>query len=1029
MPHALKEEVEKQIESQLSSGIIKPSESPYNSPVWIIPKKPDSQGNKRWRIVIDYRKLNEKTVADAYPLPNITDILEQLGGSKYFSVFDLASGYHQIEMDPRDSHKTAFSTPKGHWEFNRMPFGLKNAPATFQRLMNSVLSGLQGSSMFVYLDDIIVFAKDLNEHKQKIDVLMQRLRKTNLKLQPDKCEFLRPEVNYLGHIISEDGLKPDPKKIIAVHKFPQPKKPKNIREFLGLTGYYRRFVKNFSKIAKPLTKLLENDVEFTWSKEAQDAFETLKKALCEAPILQYPDFTKPFLITTDASGFAIGAVLSQGEAGKDKPIAYFSRVLRGAETRYSTYEKEALAIIEAVKNFRPYVYGHKFTIYTDHKPLTWFPNDQDGNTRVRKWRLKLEEYECQIIYKPGKINLNADALSRNPIEDVNITTRAQARNKNKVDLESDLPKAEEKNNIAEINQDIAKRKRGRPRKHKSTIIEEKDFEKTDDLKNRNNLMDESINENNDIDSSDSESENEIVSNKKKSKIAIVNDMFIYRKDNLAYFIDQEGNPLDEGSKKIKQINKLPTIKASSLGGMIKNKINKYFHFGLMIQGSTGQSSLTLVRNIANCLEKLKIELKQENLKTISFAYSSLIIHVPWQEFLMIVEDTFEDSDVQIIICLDKIKHVPLEDRDRIFNEAHSSVIGGHKGTSKTYNRIKKNYYWENLKDDVNKRINQCIDCQLKKLKRNKTRLPMLITDTPSTVFEKIAMDIVGPLPKTQNNNEYILTMQDQLSKFAIAVPLANQTAKTVADAFIKRFICIFGAPKVLLTDQGRNFISSFMQRITKRFRIKKIQTTAFRPQSNGSLERSHHVLGEYLKQFTTNDCEWDEWVDLAMLSYNSSIHEGTKYTPHELVFGNPARLPSSEPLHELDQLPTYDNYIEKLIDKLARIRKLAYDNLVDSKIKSKEYYDRKTNEISFRIGDDVFLQSGPKPGKLNDHYEGPFKILDVHNNHNVEIQYYNKTKVVHADRLRKSKIESKSQLKKSRKKDKKRNDNVDTDSD
>lgn len=1071
MPQSLKIEVDKQMEESYNSGIIKHSESPYNSPVWIVPKKPDSKGNKRWRVVIDFRQLNEKTITDAYPLPNITDILDQLGGSVYFSVFDLASGYHQIEMDPKDRYKTAFSTPRGHWEFNRMPFGLKNAPATFQRLMDTVLTGLQGISMFVYLDDIIVFAKNLEEHGQRINELMQRLRKANLQLQSDKCEFLRPEVNYLGHIISKEGLKPDPAKLDAVKNFPIPKKQKNIRSFLGLTGYYRRFIRNFSKIAKPLTKLLEKDADFKWSQEASDAFETLKENLCTAPILQYPDFSKPFIITTDASGIAIGAILSQGEIGKDKPIAYYSRVLRGAELRYDTYEKEALAIVQGVKNFRPYIYGHKFTLVTDHKPLVWFRSAKEANSRVLKWRLKLAEYDYDVQYKPGKINLNADALSRNPVELVNVTTRAQNKkvkkllnpelqeildilqdsedenenyNKNKngeipvlvKNINGEIPVlVKNKNGEIPINCQI-KRKRGRPPKRVSTSTGEidKNLESDDEETNRFNSIDSSFSQfNNSLDNSeiesnvsDNESEHTIdledinqenPFKNKKSNIISSKELFKYRKDNLLYFLSEEGEPLDEGAKELKKFNKLPTIKTTSVGSIYRQKQKNKFHYASIIKRSTGESNLLIKNYITESLNQLKEILQNDNIETISVSYSKFIVNVPWKEILIIIENIFKESKIKIIICLGTIKYVPLEERDKIFYEMHNSPIGGHKGISKTYNRIKHNFYWENLKEDIQRRIQQCLDCQLKKLVRVKTKQPMLITDTPGTVFEKIAMDIVGPLPKTVNNKEYILTIQDQLSKFSLAIPLENMRAETVADNFIKRFICTYGAPKVTLTDQGSNFLSSFMKRITKRFRIKKIQTTAFHPQSNGSLERSHHVLGEYLKQYANKEMEWDEWIDLAMLSYNTCVHEGTKFTPYELVFGKTARLPSEEPLHVLDKLPTYENYITNLVTRLTEMRKLAYENLVDSKHKSKNYYDRKINPVNFQEGDNVFLLSGPKPGKLGNQYQGPFKVLEVSQNGDVKILYKNKPKTVHSNRLKITKItEIKEKSKSNRKK-------------
>ena len=414
-PHSFKEIVQESINDLLSQKIIKPSASPWNSPVWVVPKKLDASGKRKFRLVIDYRKLNEATIGDSYPLPNITDILDQLGHSKYFSTLDLASGYHQIDMHPSDAEKTAFSVPFGHYEFNRMPFGLKNAPATFQRLMNNVLTGLQGNRCFVYLDDIVIFADTLENHNKKLTEIFDRLQKFNLKLKPEKCEFLRKEVIYLGHKISENGAEPDEGKIEAVKNFPVPKNIKDIKSFLGLTGYYRKFIDKFSDKALPLTSLLKKCAIFRWDEEQQKSFNILKSCLINQPILQFPDFSKPFNITTDASNYAIGAVLSQGQPPSDLPIAYASRCLNSHEINYSTIEKESLAVVWAVKHFRPYVYGKKFRIFTDHQPLVWLFNVKDPNSRLVRWRLMLEEYDYEIIYKPGRVNSNADALSRNPV--------------------------------------------------------------------------------------------------------------------------------------------------------------------------------------------------------------------------------------------------------------------------------------------------------------------------------------------------------------------------------------------------------------------------------------------------------------------------------------------------------------------------------------------------------------------------------------------------------------------------------------
>lgn len=368
-PFIHREEVRSQINKMLDQGIIRPSESAWSSPIWVVPKKVDASGKQKWRLVVDFRKLNEKTIDDKYPIPNITDVLDKLGKCQYFTTLDLASGFYQVEMNPADISKTAFNVEHGHFEFLRMPMGLKNSPSTFQRVMDNVLRDLQNVICLVYLDDIIVFSTSLQEHMVNLEKVFQRLRESNFKIQLDKSEFLKRETAYLGHIISSEGIKPNPDKIHAIKKYPLPKTPKEIKQFLGLLGYYRKFIPDFARITKPMTQCLKKGNKINFDTNYINCFEKCTMLLTNDPILKYPDFDKDFVLTTDASNFAIGAVLSQGTIGSDKPIAYASRTLNESEINYSTIEKELLAIVWATKYFRPYLFGRKFKIVTDHKPL------------------------------------------------------------------------------------------------------------------------------------------------------------------------------------------------------------------------------------------------------------------------------------------------------------------------------------------------------------------------------------------------------------------------------------------------------------------------------------------------------------------------------------------------------------------------------------------------------------------------------------------------------------------------------------
>lgn len=420
-PMALKSEVEKQVSQLLHDGIIRPSRSPYNSPVWIVPKKPDSTGAKQYRMVIDYRKLNTITIADRYPIPEINEVTAQLGRNKFFTVLDLKSGFHQIPLKESDIEKTAFSINNGKYEFTRLPFGLKNAPSIFQRTLDDILRDYIGKSCYVYIDDIIIFSENQEQHAKDIEQIFSTLSRANMKVQLDKCKFFSSEVEFLGFKISSEGIKTNTNKVKSITEFPVPKTLKELRSFLGLSGYYRRFIQGYAQLAKPLTNLLRGEggrtsknqssrIQISLNNEALESFDKIKKSLISKDvILAYPDYKKPFDLTTDASNVAIGAVLEQD----NRPLTFISRTLTKTEENYAANEKEMLAIVWALGSLRNYLYGHaRVRIFTDHQPLTFALSTKNNNSKMKRWKSILEEYNHEIKYKPGKTNVVADALSR-----------------------------------------------------------------------------------------------------------------------------------------------------------------------------------------------------------------------------------------------------------------------------------------------------------------------------------------------------------------------------------------------------------------------------------------------------------------------------------------------------------------------------------------------------------------------------------------------------------------------------------------
>ena len=344
---------QEEIKEMLDKGVIVPSKSPYSSPIVMVPMKDGTN-----RMCIDYRKLKEITTKDAYPLPRIGQAIDALQGAGYFSSLYLTSRYWQVPVPEKDRHRTAFCTPEGGlYEFVKMPFGLTNAPATFQRLMNEIFKEDLFKHVLFFLDGLLIYSETPAEHLEHLEKVFLKLRAVGLKLKPKKCDLFQIQVNYLRHVLDKTGIRPDPKNLEAVREWERPKTVNQVRSFTAFCNYYRKFVKNFAEVAKPLYRLTSKGVKFTWEKEHENAFLLLKTRLLQALILAFPNFRHPFVIDTDASETALGAVLSQIIDGEERPIAFESRVLSKTEVNYATTKREALGIVQAMQWFRPYIYG------------------------------------------------------------------------------------------------------------------------------------------------------------------------------------------------------------------------------------------------------------------------------------------------------------------------------------------------------------------------------------------------------------------------------------------------------------------------------------------------------------------------------------------------------------------------------------------------------------------------------------------------------------------------------------------------
>ena len=404
LPHAYREVVAEELKEMEQSGIIEKSTSDWAFPIVLVRKKDNTL-----RMCVDYRRLNSVSQLDAYPMPRIDDLIDRLGKAKFISTLDLTRGYWQMPVAPDDQHKTAFTTPFGLYQFKVMPFGLNGAPASFQRMMDQLTDGLQEYSA-AYLDDLVVFSTTWEEHLDHLQTILTRLGEAGLTAKPSKCQFAMDQCVYLGHIVGSGKIQPELSKVEAVQSYPIPETKKQVRSFLGLSGYYRRFIPSYATIAAPLTDLTKKSKpnQVSWTKQCDDAFNQLKSLLCSSPILCSPDFDKPFILQTDASD----RVSQKGEDNEEHPVGYFSRKLLPREEKYSTFEKECLAIKLGTSAFRVYLLGRLFTIQTDHRSLEWLDRLKENNSRLTRWSLALQPYKFVVEHRAGLKNGNADALSR-----------------------------------------------------------------------------------------------------------------------------------------------------------------------------------------------------------------------------------------------------------------------------------------------------------------------------------------------------------------------------------------------------------------------------------------------------------------------------------------------------------------------------------------------------------------------------------------------------------------------------------------
>ena len=894
IPPSMIDEVRSHLEQLHSAGVIRKSHSPFASNVVLVRKKDNSM-----RMCVDYRTLNKKTIKDSYALPRIEEILDTLSGSKYFSVLDMKSGYHQVEIEEQHKERTAFTVgPLGLWEFNRLAFGLTNSPSTYQRLMEECLGDLNMKICVIYLDDLIIFADSFDEHMKRLQIVLDRLRECNLKLSAKKCQLLQQKVKYVGFIVSEQGIETDPEKVTKVKNWPIPSNPDEVRQFVGFAGYYRRFIQNFSDVTRPLREVMpppdqrkkrcsKEIAGWKWGTEQEDAFNHLKELLTSAPILAYARYDQPFELHIDASTSGLGAVLYQQQNGKQRVISYGSRTLNRSEQNYPAMKLEFLALKWAVtEKFSDYLYGNKFSVMTDNNPLTYALTTAKLDATGQRWIAALSAYEFDITYKPGRLNTDADAMSRyplqkdrQPIQETIVTNTIQA-----ICNRTHHPLVE---TIGMSALDILE----------ATECPGQPMAQTEMREIRKGQREDPV---------------------------------------IGYWC-----------------NTVRDRKRPHRDKFVNNKANMLFF--------RAYDSLKIMRGLLY-----------------------RVVHVKEEEVHQLV--------------------LPSVYIEQVLAGLHNEM--GHPGREKTLSLIRDRFVWQGMSADTESWIKNCGRCMRRKAPTN-SKAP-LVNITSTYPLERVCMDYLT-LEPSKGGIANVLVITDHYTRYAMAIPTRNQTAKTTADAFFNNFVVHYGFPATLHTDQGANFEIEVISELCQLAGIKKSRTTIYHPMSNGMTERFNRTLISMLGTLEPEEKgDWKKHISALVHAYNCMRHDSTGFSPFELMFGRAPRLPidlvfgtmkdGNEPCPKSD-------YVKELKSRLEKSYELAGKTAEESRQKQKQQFDKTAKASNLKEGDKVLVKILAFKGKhkLADKFEE--EVYTVERQPNEEIPVFvvkdpnGKLKTLHRNHL------------------------------
>ena len=980
--------IDEEVQKLLDAGVIRESMSPYNNPVLMVPKAEKG----KWRFCLDCRYINDLTEDQYFPIPRVDEVMDSLAGSTIFSDMDCTSGYHQVDLDDETSEMCAFSTRKGHFQYTKLPMGLRGSGMTFQKMITLLLSGMLHKEVLAYLDDCILFSASVRQHMETLGEVLKRFSEANLKLKPRKCHLFRESIVYLGYLIDKDGIRPNPKATELIRDIKEPKNVTEVQMFLGKANYYRKFVPKLADIAHPLYELVKSKGKcpFQWEAEHQTAFDTLKSVLCSGQVMGHPRFEKEFVLDVDASDYALGAELSQeDDEGNLRPIYHASRHLEKAERNYSATARETLAAVFGCEFFRQYLQGKKFILRSDHNPLVWLRRMKEPKRPYSGWIVRLEQFDYTIKYRPGKLHINADFNSRVGAPEKTSMTMSQAT-QTEEDIGCRQVACSREGPLVDsgcVNTTMTGVKPnhgGEETRLLQTMSGSAGQQRRSEEKSQEDLL---LDQRGVAAPAMGEVSKECVETPLVNKGCGVAPVVCT--------VSEGGDHLEEVEAPL--VNKgcgvAPVVCTVSEGGdhleevdvpspeVVSVQQRKDPDIGPVIQKLEGDEDVELTE------QGKQLWRKRGKLRMVG---GLLVRDYQLREGL---------SPIEQVVLPGCMRHMVME-------SLHDSLFAGHFALKRTLARVRLRYYWPGYNEDVEQWCQSCLVCQERKPPPNRNIAPLTSIDTGQGPFEQVALDILK-LPKTHRNNQYLLVIEDYFSKWVEAFPLVRTAAPSVAQCVLNGWIARFGCPFTILSDQGPEFESLLFKELNEMLQVKKMRTTTYHPRTDGMVERSNRTVIDILSKYAEGEPDWDLKLPIVLFALRTSEHATTGFSPFLLTYGREARLPWDILYGPAPTTPTpLESWVADRKQHMTSVFQMVKDHTKRRQLQQKEYFDKNRSGrfVEFKAGDKVMYcdpASRKKYGKLHRPWSGPHKVIRKATDSLYVVEVgEGKPKMVNAERLK-----------------------------